>query len=592
MIRHALVIAATLAASAAFLISQSTGDDDTLLRAMRDELERSRQLRVIGGGEDLPYFISYTVSDQENFSISAAMGAPINIGHGKFRAPTIEVRVGSYDFDHTGHIFSGFYSGSRYDTDSWPLDDNYTALRENLWLGTDRAYKAALESIARKRAALNSAAAPAEKLADFSPAQPVKSIARISHKKINEAAWTSRMEKLSGVFNSYPEILSSGAEFQLIAGATYLTNSEGTALRYPDDLATVYAKAEGQAPDGMLLTEAVSFQTLDVESLPAEAELRKAFTTIAEDIRALVHAPAGESFSGPVLFEPQAAAQLFAQLLGDNLRLPRKPLAEPGRPVNFLPSELETRIGGRVLPDWMEVIDDPTQTSWQGKPLVGYYPFDLEGVAPRPVSVIEKGMLKSFLSTRQPIKGSTASNGHARLPGAYGTRNAAIGNLFVKASETMPLAELKKKLTDLVKERGKPYGMLVRKLDYPFASGTSDLQTLAQSSAQAGGSVRPVSPPVLVYRVYPDGREELVRGLRFRGVSSRSLRDILAASQENALFDYVNNAAPLAMLGAGGYLAPSSVVAPAVLFDEIELERRQDQLPKPPVVPPPSVKTQ
>jgi TldD protein len=293
-----------------------------------------------------------------------------------------------------------------------------------------------------------------------------------------------------------------------------------------------------------------------------------------------------------VLFEPQAAAQLFAQLLGDNLRLPRKPLAEPGRPVNFLPSELETRIGGRVLPDWMEVIDDPTQTSWQGKPLVGYYPFDLEGVAPRPVSVIEKGMLKSFLSTRQPIKGSTASNGHARLPGAYGTRNAAIGNLFVKASETMPLAELKKKLTDLVKERGKPYGMLVRKLDYPFASGTSDLQTLAQSSAQAGGSVRPVSPPVLVYRVYPDGREELVRGLRFRGVSSRSLRDILAASQENALFDYVNNAAPLAMLGAGGYLSPTSVVAPAVLFDEIELERRQDQLPKPPVVPPPSVKTQ
>jgi TldD protein len=593
MMGRALAIAAALAASAALLIPQSAGDDDTVLRAMRDELDRSRQLRVVAGGDDLPYFISYTVSDQENFSVSAAQGALVNLSHSRYRAPNIEVRVGSYDFDHTGHIFSGFYSGSRYDTESWPLDDDYAALRDGLWLGTDRAYKAALESIARKRAALNSTAAPTEKLADFSPAQPVKSIAKISHKKVDEAAWTSRVEKLTGVFNSYPEILSSGAEFQVIAGTTYLANSEGTMLRYPDDLATVFARAEGQAPDGMLLSEAVSFQALEADELPAEAELRQAFAGIAEDIRARVRAPAGESFSGPVLFEPLAAAQLFAQLLGDNLRRPRKPLAEAGRPVNFLPSELETRMGSRILPEWIDVVDDPTQTSWQGKPLAGYYPFDLEGVAPKAVPVVQKGVVKSFLTTRQPLRGSAAgSNGHARLPGQYGTRNAAIGNLFVKASETSPLADLKKKLIDMVQERGMPYGMLVRKLDYPFSAGSSELQTLAQSSSQAGGSVRPVSPPVLVYRVYPDGREELVRGLRFRGVSTRSLRDILAASQETALFDYVNNAAPLAMLGAGGYLAPAAVVSPALLFDELELERPQDQLPKPPIVPPPSVKTQ
>ncbi len=130
--------------------------------------------------------------------------------------------------------------------------------------------------------------------------------------------------------------------------------------------------------------------------------------------------------------------------------------------------------------------------------------------------------------------------------------------------------------------------MLVRKLDYPFSAGMNELQTLASSGAQSGGSVRPVSPPVLMYRVYPDGREELVRGLRFRGVSTRSLRDILAASQETALFEFVNNVAPLAALGAGGYLAPTSVVAPAILFDEIEFELPQDQLPKPPIVPPPN----
>jgi hypothetical protein len=212
----------------------------------------------------------------------------------------------------------------------------------------------------------------------------------------------------------------------------------------------------------------------------------------------------------------------------------------------------------------------------------------MEGVAPKPVSVVEKGVLKNFLTTRQPIRGFPASNGHARLPGNYGAFSAAIGNLFVKSSETTPLADLKKRLIEMTKMRGKPYGMLVRKLDYPYSASASELQSLAQASAQSGGSARPVSPPLLIYKVYPDGREELVRGLRFRGLTSRTLRDILAASSETDTFDFVNVAAPLAILGAGGYLAPASVTAPGLLFDELELEPPQDQLPKPPTVPPPN----
>jgi hypothetical protein len=174
------------------------------------------------------------------------------------------------------------------------------------------------------------------------------------------------------------------------------------------------------------------------------------------------------------------------------------------------------------------------------------------------------------------------------LPGNYGTYSAGIGNLFVKSSETAPLADLKKRLIELTQTRGKPYGMLVRKLDYPYSATTSELQSLAQASAQSGGSARPVSPPLLIYRVYPDGREELVRGLRFRGLTTRTLRDILAASSETDMFDFVNVAAPLAILGAGGYLAPASVISPGLLFDELELEPPQDQLPKPPTVPPPN----
>ena len=505
----------------------------------------------------------------------------------RFRAPQIEVRVGSYDFDSTGHIFSGRYTGSRYDT-SFPLDDDYLALRDALWLSTDTADKTAIESMSRKRAALNAAAAQADRLPDFSRVEPVKSLHKIVHHKFDDDAWTARTVKLSALFGAVPDVMASGIDLQILDGATWLLTNEGTELRYDDSLGRLYARAEGQAPDGMIVRDAVSFQAIEIDKFPSDGEMRAGLTSVAENIRALVHAPIGESFSGPTLFEPQAAAQLLAQLLGDNLRAPRKPLAEPGRNINFLPSELDTKIGSRILPDWMDIVDDPTKSTWQGKPLVGFYQWDLEGVPGKTVSVVEKGVLKSFLTTRQPIKGFPASNGHARLAGNYGARSAAISNLFVKTTQSDSLPALKKKLIDMCKERNKPYGMLVRKLDFPFSAGRAELQALAQSGSQSGGSVRPLSPPVLVYRVYADGREELVRGLRFRGVSTRTLRDLVAASEETALFDYVNNGAPLALLGIGGLLAPTSVVSPALLFEEIEFEVPQEQLPKLPVVPSPA----
>jgi TldD protein len=442
--------------------------------------------------------------------------------------------------------------------------------------------------MSRKRAALNAAAAQTDKLPDFSRVEPSKSLAKVAHRKFDESAWTARTAKLSSVFSAVPEVIASGLDFQNLDGITYLLTSEGTSIRYDDSLTWLFARAEGQTPDGMVVRDAVSFQSLDPSKLASEAELRQGLVAVGEHVRALAHAPVGESFSGPTLFEPEAAAQLLAQLLGDNLRAPRKPLAEPGRNINFTPSELDTKIGSRILPDWMDIVDDPTQATWQGKPLVGFYQFDLEGVPGKPVAVVEKGVLKSFLTTRQPVRSSAASNGHARLSGSYGARAGAISNLFIKTSQSESLPALKKKLIDMCKERNKPYGMLVRKLDYPFSAGRAELQALAQSGAQSGGSVRPISPPVLVYRVYPDGREELVRGLRFRGVSTRSLRDVLAASQETVLFDYVNNGAPLASLGTGGLLAPTSIVSPGLLFEEIEFEVPQEQLPKLPVVPPPT----
>ena len=586
--RRQFLIAAGLSAPALRLLAQDPYAEDVILRAMKDELERSRQLRVVGGGGDeTPYFISYTLDDADAFEVNATLGALTSVSRNRFRLPNIEVRVGGYDFDNTGHIYSGIYTGSRYDTEPFPLDNNYRAMRENLWLGTDHAYKAAVESIARKRAALTKAAAPADKLPDFSAVEPVQSLSKVTRTKFDEAAWKARIVRHSALFAAYPEVLASGVEFHLNLDACYYLNTEGTALRYRDDAAWISARAEGQAPDGMVLRDGLATLALSLAQVPSEADVQDSLKAIARNVQTLLQAPVGESFTGPALFEPAAAAQLLAQLLGDNLRVTRKPVTDPNRPVNVYASEFEGRTGSRVLPEWIDVIDDPTQTSYQGKPLAGYYPFDFEGVKAQAVPVIQKGVLKNFLTTRQPVKKEVASNGHARFPGGFGTHMAAIGNLFVKPAESTPLADLKARLIQMCKERDKPYGLLIRKLDFPFVGSGAEIQTLQTASANSGGSVRPVSPPILIYRVYPDGREELVRGLRFRGLSTRSLRDILAASTETAVFDYINNGAPLARSGVGGYIAPTSVISPGLLFDELEVDQLQNPLQKPALVPPP-----
>jgi hypothetical protein len=192
------------------------------------------------------------------------------------------------------------------------------------------------------------------------------------------------------------------------------------------------------------------------------------------------------------------------------------------------------------------------------------------------------------LLTRQPVKGFNASNGRARLPGAYGAYTAAYSNLIVTASETMSGSDLRQKLIELTKSMDKPYGIIVRKMDYPSSASFDEIRRIAASSQQSGGSARLVSIPLLISRVYPDGREELIRGVRFRNLSVRSLRDIIAASKESHAFHFLYNQAPMAMIGGARYVAPVSVIAPSLLFDDVELERPQEDTPKLPIVPSPA----
>jgi TldD protein len=560
-------------------------DADPILRAMKDEMERSRQLRIVS--LDPPYFFEYRIEDTKSYTIAATLGALMGTREAGLRIPAVRVRVGDYSFDNANHIFTDAYAGSRYDPDQLPLENDYIAFRQVLWLATDRAYKTAEDAIARKRSSLKNVSVQ-EQLPDFSKATPVQAVLPAHRESPLVTPWKDRIVKLSAIFSAYPQVLSSSVEMHVSQSINYLLNSEGTTQRTPEDLAYIRVRANGLAPDGASVRDAEVFQAFDPSRLPVDAELRRVTADVGQHVTALAQAPVGEAYDGPVLFEARAAAQLFGQLLGDNLKITRKPVVDAGRTVPHFPTELESRIGSHILPEWMDVVDDSTQTDWQGQPLLGHYLYDLEGVAPKPLPLVEKGVLKAFLLTRTPVfKGFESSNGHARMPGRFGAKAPAFGNLFVRASATIPSADMKKKLMELCQQRNKPYGILIRKMDYPSSASLDELRRTATAMAQSGGNTRPVSLPLLVYRLYPDGKEELVRSVRFRGLSTRSLKDIAAASDENYVFNFIDSNAPFALMGAGNFITTATVVAPAVLFDELELEPIQEDVPKPPIVPPP-----
>jgi TldD protein len=568
---------AALFCLAGFLGAQSA--PDALLNAMKDELERSRTLQL--SGLDKPYYIEYTVEDQTGFSVSASLGGILTRNSSHVRIPRTRVRVGDYVFDNSNYIYSDLGAGRGSEL---PLDDNYSVLRRSFWLATDQAYKGAVEAIARKRAALKNMTQP-ETLPDFWKAKAAQKIDPLPKIDTSLDAWTERVRDLSKIFSTYPEVLSSFVSVDGASAMFYLTNSEGTSIRTPDALTTVHIRATGQAPDGMTVRDAVAISVVDPKNLPAATELRKVTDQVAERIKTLAAAPVGETYSGPVLFEGAAGAQLIAEVLAPQLTLPRRPISEPGRPAPVMTSDFEGRIGSRVLPEFLDVVDDATQKTWNGNALLGQYDFDYEGVAPTPLTLIEKGRLKTFLLTRQPVKGFEASNGHARVPGPFGANAAAVSNLFVRSSESVKHDALRAQFLKMVQDRGKPYGIVIRKMDFPTTAPGDELRRLFMGASQGGGG-RAVSIPLQVYRVYPDGKEELVRGLRLRGLSVRTLKDIVAVSEESYVFHYLNTLAPMSMPGTG-YVAPTSVIAPALLLEDVELERPQEDIPKLPVVPPP-----
>ena len=583
-VRRAAAALALIAVAAP--LAAQVAPDDIVLRAMRDEMGRAKQLAI--PGVEKPYYIEFALEDALNTSIVCSSGALVSSVENVHKTARVQVRVGDYSFDNTNYIFSDFFGGRHAGTRA-PAENAYGPLRHAFWLAADRSYKGALEAIARKRAALRSMTVQ-EKLDDFSKTETVRVYLPVERTTVDREEWARRLKELSAALAADPRIQSSTVELEAAQATQYFVDSEGTEARTPETIFVVRLRAEAQAGDGMPVRDAVVMQARSLASLPSPAEMRRRSEEVARNVAALAEAPPGEDYAGPVLLEGMAAPQLIAQVLGANLCVPRRPVTEPGRPLPSAPgSELEGRIGSRIMPEWMDVLDDPAQERWRGVELFGYYRIDMEGVVPRPLLVVEKGAVTNYLTTRQPVRGFPRSNGRARLTGMFGTKTAAISNLFVKARQAAPAASLRKQLLEMIAQRAKPYGMILRKLDFPSTMPLEELRKLSASGSERGSGGRLLSPPVLAYRAYPDGREELVRGLRIRGMSVRSLRDILAASDEDEVFSFMNNTAPLAVTAGASYVTASAVIAPSLLFEDMELEKRAEDWPRLPVVPPPPI---
>jgi TldD protein len=569
-------------------------DDAAVARALDDELGRSMKDLALKDAPR-PYHLAYAISDVEQSSASATFGA-LTGAHG-FRGRTLrtDVRVGDAAFDN-GNFPDGPFGAGR--VEALPVDDDYPALRRELWLRTDEAYKAAVETLARKRAAAAGQASRDDEddVPDFSRETPAKLQVPLAPGSLgaapDPAELSALVTRLSAVLRAEPEISGCRVTGSAIVVRRRFVSSEGARSDERRSTVRIDAVAETQAPDGMRLVHFVPFTALGLGGLPPVAEMEKAVRRMAAELVAMRTAPVAASGTASVLFEGPAAAQLVKLLLGDHLAGTPAPRTAAGGEERGQTSELAGKLGQKVASALVDAVDDPLVEQGPGKtPLFGAYRVDDEGIAARRVVLLEGGVLRGLLMTRTPRKEIAQSNGHARGP-RFSPPHAAVGNLFVSPRRGAPKAGLSRAalLAEMARAaRGGGLGSyVVRLLEDPTVAGTADPDEAMAMFSMMGGSSRsaPVKP-LLVYRLKEDGRdgvkEELVRGLTLEGLVPRSLKDVVAVGKDPAVYNFHDG-------GAGLAGVPTSIVTPALLVGDVEVRRSVGRNRKPPLYPRPELK--
>ncbi|NIM11975.1 MAG: hypothetical protein GTO45_07645 [Candidatus Aminicenantes bacterium] len=584
-----LVMGMMFIASPRIMIGDS-GDTDVIIDAMKDEMARSMTSLKIENMEK-PYYMEYSLIDHWQLEIKGSFGSLTTSDETRRRMLKVGIRVGSPQLDNTGFverrsIFRSIMGGSG----SAVIDDDYNALRHDLWLTTDSTYKEALQQLAGKKAYLKNQA-QTEEIPDFSKEESVQKILPRKTLKIDREKWEKTIKKLSTIFRQFPALHESHVEMRIILNHRYFVNSEGTVVRQPETLVSLAAHAATQASDGMKLKHYIPFYAPSIEGLPGETQLTAGIKKMAEELTALASAPVLENYIGPVLFTGQASAELFAQAMVPHLSGERPPLSDmPGQTGSS--SKLANRLNRKVLPRELSIIDDPTLTTFEKQPLIGSYEIDDEGVAARPVTLVEKGVLKTLLMSRRPRKEISNSNGHARA-GLRGNAGVQIGNLVITADQGKTYQELKKELLQLCQDQQLPFGLIIKTLDNPGITGMErDVFSIFLRSGRSGTPA--VTSPVMMVRVYvEDGREELVRGISIGDFKVGDLKDIAAVGNDSYVLQRLLSSGGgmmssvfmfLSSRGGGGIGVPASIVAPSVLFEELEFKKKEEKGKKPPLM--------
>jgi TldD protein len=581
--------------------AQAPQDNDHSLQAMRDEMARAKtrlELKIPNIDQPVrPYYVEYRLLDLEVREVVAEFGTLFSSTHTRNRFMDVEARVGSYKLDSSNFLSDDGFRGFIGPTGSVGIDRDYDSLRQDLWIATDQAFKEAVETYSRKQAYLSSLARQSD-IDDFAKAEPVQLIEPLETADWTSRNWDQEARETSAALRAFSEIHESRVTYYLVYATEYLLTSEGTEIRQNRHFAAIEAGMSALADDGVPLNHFYAAYSARPAELPGVETVRKGLNVAATELMALRAAPPAQDYTGPVLFEARAAAPMVAQVLGPALNGARPPISFSPVMEQMLSglggkSDWVSRLGARVLPSGVSVVDDPGAKDFHGTPLIGGYTVDNEGVRHQRVTLVENGNLKSELMSRRPGPDSNESNGHGRAA-FLNDAKPTMSNLFFSSAETLSAEEMKKKFLDTCRAEKLAYCLVVREMDNPALSLLHQEDFSELLASYGGGAGTGDRLPLVVYRIYPEtGREEMIRGSRIIGLNSRALRNLAGIGNDSFVYNYMQSqmngfaGTALGAFGSAQLGLPASVVAPSLLFEELEVRGARGEAKRLPLLPPP-----
>lgn len=524
--------------------------------------ENARWISQLSRGSDPMYYLAYQLVEQRSVVLEAEGGALTADSDDTARNLDVEVRVGSPALDNTRPLSTDERGLNEPLTRRGvvPFGEDPQAIGNALWLETDRRYREALQALGYVRQDQATLARKTQ-VPDFARSQPEVYYERPARLAYDKAAWVQRLKRCSAAALRDPATRAS-CRVQLELNTAWFVNSEGSKIQQSWTTAQLAVSVGVKAEDGQGLSRLEQRFAATADELPGDAEIDKIIKLVTDDLNALHEAPLGEPYVGPAILEGRAAGVFFHEVFGHRIEGHRQKDDTGGQTFASMGQK-------QIAPDWLSVHDDPTLRTINGLQVNGFYRFDDEGVRARRVPLIDKGKLVGFLMGRNPIEGFGESNGHGRRsPGLPPVSRQ--GNLVVEAARSVERAALERMLIDEIKRQDRPFGMVITDI----SGGFTNTSAFAPQAFKVN--------PVMAYRLYPDGRRELVRGIDLSGTPLVALQSIRAASREVETFNGI--------CGAESGWVPVSASAPSLLLEKLEIEKSFVPPDRPPLLSPPSIR--